>query len=127
MPGQEETIPENILPLYSDSTTTAFEYNLKILEYSLTHCLTKRAVHDLLKLISDILPQPNIAMRSLYKQDKFLASFLEYPVAEVHKYCCHCHRALEAADACPNGCNGRIERFLICNIEQQIMNLLSGK
>eukprot|EP00731_Ephydatia_muelleri_P011483 Em0006g377a len=31
----------------------------------------------------------------------------------------------EAEPVCPNGCNGKIERFLMCNIEQQIENLLS--
>ena len=112
------------IPLYSQAHTTVFEYNFKILEYSLTHSLTKRAVDGLLKLISDILPHPNNAVRSLYKQDKFFTSFLEYPIAEVLKYCSQYHHLLDTSlpsPVCSNGGHATIEKFLMCDIEQQLI------
>ena len=122
---------QHSMPLYSGSQITTMEYNLKILEYSLTHCLTKRAMDDLLKLIADILPQPNCATRSNYKQDKFFSNFLSYPIAEVHEYCFQCHHLANSLDdtpsVCPNGCKEKFEKFLVCNVEQQIAHLLSGK
>ena len=119
------------MSLYSGSKVTMMEYSLKILEYSLTHCLTKHATDDLLKLIADILPQPNCATRSNYKQDKFFSNFLKYPIADVHKYCFQCHHLADSLHDTPavfhNGCNEKFEKFLVCDIEQQIAHLLSGK
>ena len=115
-------------PLYSTSGISAFEYHANVLEFSLKHCLTKCAFEDLLKLITSLLPQPNLASPSIYKQNKFFGNFFDKPATEVHQYCTSCHHLFELAEVeCPNKCAGKIERFLLCDIEQQLENTLSGK
>ena len=97
---------------------SAFEYHANVLEYSLKHCLTKCAFEDLLKLIASLLPKPNLASPSIYKQSKFFSNFYDKPSTEKHQYCTSCHDLLNLGQAeCPNKCVGKIECFLLCDIE----------
>ena len=115
-------------PLYSTSEINAFEYHANVLEYSLKHCLTKCAFEDLLKLIASLLPQPNLASPSIYKQNKFFGNFFDKPSTEKYQYCTSCHHLLDLGEVeCPNKCVGKIECFLLCDIEQQLKNTLSGQ
>ena len=114
--------------LYSTSEISAFEYHANVLEYSLKHCLTKCAFEDLLKLIASLLPKPNLASPSIYKQNKFFSNFYDKPSTEKHQYCTSCHHLLDLGEAeCPNKCVGKIECFLLCDIEQQLKNTLTGQ
>lgn len=115
-------------PLYLSSEFSAFEYHINVLKFALKHCLTKCALEDLLKLISFLLPQPNLASPTIYRQNKFLNELFDQQVIQKTKYCATCHRLLEPPDEdeCPNRCANSVESFVLCDIEQQLKNILSG-
>lgn len=114
--------------LYKNSNVTVAQYQCMILEYALTHNLSKKATNDMLKLISRVLPSPNNAVASVHKLDGVLSKFYDRKTIQKYSYCTSCHHVLTVSeDICPNLCNAVLEKFLMCDIESQVAGILSDK
>ena len=68
-------IYQSQIPLYPSSGSTLFDYQLAVFQFSLKHCLTKKAISDLLKLVPSFFPHNHTAISSWFKQ-KVLGTFI---------------------------------------------------
>ena len=110
-------IYQSQISLYPSSGSTLFDYQLAVFQFSLRHCLTKKAISDLLKLVPSFFPHNHTAIASWFKRKKFWQPLLDKSkLVTKHKYCAICHHLMLGDDneLCPNECNADFEHFVIC-------------
>ena len=128
----KEWVPDSGLfePLYQGSDMSSFDYHTRLIEFTLKHHLTKQGYKDLLVLVARTLPTPNIAVKSEYVMRKYFHGVLcETPKVTGHHYCSNCHHLFDSNDPmlqCPNKCNAKTDRFVLCDLALQLKNMLSG-
>lgn len=116
-------------PLYNGSDMSSFDYHTSLMEFTLKHHLTKQGYKDLLVLVARTLPTPNIAVKSEYVMRKYFhGAVCKTPKVTVHHHCSNCHHLFDPNDSilqCPNICNAKTDRFVLCDLALQLKNMLS--
>ena len=129
--SENEWAPDNTIfqPLYNGAKMSSFDYHISLIEFTLKHHLTKQGYKDLLVLVARSLPTPNIAVTSEYVMRKYFTEAFETPQVSGHYYCSKCHYLFQSNDSmlqCPNKCNVKQDRFVLCDLAVQLKNKLSG-
>ena len=87
--------------------------------------LSGKAVNGLLKLIKELLPQPNSCLRTNYSLKKYLARLFPHIKFKRHRYCKVCTLSIEAGeDACHGEDNTHF--FIMSDIQKQLCEKVSG-
>ena len=86
-------------PLYGGAPIMVLDSHLLILQYSLRHSLTKKALEELLRLVAAQLPDAAKIPPSVYKLKTFFVN-LSSPEMNSHKYCSTCHELLDDCKPC---------------------------
>ena len=105
--------------------STLFDYQLAVFQFSLKHCLTKKAFSDLLKFIPSFFPHKHKATSSWFKHKKFRKPLLDASqLVRKHKYCTVCHHLMmDSGNECPNDW---FADFELCDLGLQIEMIMEG-
>lgn len=118
-------------PLYTGAQLSALESYLLVFQYAVRHSLTKKAITELLQLLSVHLPVGAAIPKSVHGLKRvFTECFPEVQPIQ-HFYCDCCQRPMLSASAtCSgNGCSGegRPAVFITIPIGPQLRRMMEGE
>jgi len=114
-------------PLYpgAASDLTVFMAYLLIFQYSVRHSLTKKALQELLQLISVLLPSGSTCPRSVRSLKNFFTQRFPNQKPSMQQYCSNCLKLLSSDQSC--GCHATTSEFVTVPLGPQLKARLEGK
>ena len=87
--------------------------------------LNGEAIDALLKLISDLLPQPNMCLKSVYTFKKYFSNLCDHIEIRRELYCTEC---ISKVSSHMNSCHGqeKVGYFVMSNIGKQLKEIFQG-
>ena len=116
-------------PLYRDAELTALQSQLLIFQYAVRHSLTKKALTELLQLLSVHLPSKASIPTSVHMLKNHIIEAFPEATAEEHYYCNVCQRLLQSGtQQCQGGgCSGGSPAsFITLPLGPQLKRLMEG-
>ena len=113
-------------PLYPGAAKdlTVYMAYLLIFQYSVRHSLTKKALQELLQLISVLLLSASACPRSVRSlKNFFIQRFLDQKPS-MQQYCSNCLKLLSSEQSC--GCHASISEFVTVPLGPQLKARLEG-
>lgn len=111
--------------LYSGARITVLQSILLLVQFTLIHTLTKRAFEDLLRLVSQHLPEAasSSVPRSVYSLKKLFVNTFPHVTGVKIAYCSSCHALLRENRACEKETcvlEANVHHFIYVSVAQQL-------
>ncbi len=111
-------------PLYPGAIITVFMSHLLLFQYAMRHSLTKKALDELLRLISVMLPAGSAVPKSVHALKKSLVQMFPDQKPSMQRYCSVCNRLLSHEEQCE--CSGEVSQFVHVPLAPQLRARLQG-
>ncbi len=112
-------------PLYPGAIISIFMTHLLLFQYSMRHSLTKKAMEELLKLISVLVPPGSAVPKSFGALKKFFVENFPELRPSMQHYCSTCHQLLSPQEECQ--CSTAVSQFINVPLGPQLKARLEGQ
>ena len=117
------TDPKDFDKIYDGSALSVCAFNCYVMKFAIKHCLTYKAIDDLLDLLNFLCPKPNRMPSSIYKLQRF---FKQHESQTSNKlYCTKCDKLYDDCD-CGKPDSANIGHLVNISIDKPLQAVLSG-
>ena len=111
-------------PLYPGAIITVFMTHLLLFQYSMRHSLTKKALEELLQLISVLVPPGSPVPKSASALTQYFVQTFPDLRPSMQQYCSNCHKLLSPREVCE--CSSGVSQFINIPLAPQLKARLEG-